>query len=262
MNSIDLNCDIGELPEALADGSQEALMRYVSSVNIACGAHAGDVRIMRASIEQALRHGVSIGAHPGYEDRTNFGRVELKLTPEQISESVFQQTVVLDRIATQSGAALTHVKAHGALYNQAARNREIARAIAKGVKRWRGDVVLVGLAGSVMLDEFRAAGFSVAAEAFADRRYEHDGSLRSRKFDDAVLREPEEAAIQALRIVLEGNVIDAGGDTIPLQADTICIHGDTPGAVQIAAAVHRRLQGAGIRIRPLTSAMGRTRVTL
>jgi len=252
MKCIDINCDLGEMPEALADGSQEALMGYVSSANIACGGHAGDAQTMRTTIEQALRKRIAIGAHPGYEDRANFGRIELHLTSEQISASVYRQILALEEIAQQCGAHIGHVKAHGALYNQAARSRDIARAIAEGVRRWRAGVILVGLAGSVMLEEFHAAGFLVAAEAFADRRYERDGSLRPRKFSDALLRDPEQAADQALRIVEQGKVVTADGSVVSLLAQTLCIHGDTPGALEIAAAVHRRLTGAGIAIRALS----------
>jgi 5-oxoprolinase (ATP-hydrolysing) subunit A len=252
MNRIDLNCDLGEMPEALADGSQEALMKYVSSANIACGGHAGDAEMMRTTIEQALRGKVAVGAHPGYEDRTNFGRIELQLAPEQISASVHRQILALEEVAQQCGARIGHVKPHGALYNQAVRDREAAVAIAEGVRRWRTDVILVGLAGSAMLEEFRAAGFPVAAEAFADRRYDRDGSLRSRKFEDALLRDPAQAAEQALQIARQGSVGAYDGSSIPLHADTICIHGDTPGAVEIAAAVHRRLVQAEIAIMALT----------
>jgi 5-oxoprolinase (ATP-hydrolysing) subunit A len=254
MRTIDLNCDMGEMPEALVDGSQEALMRYISSANVACGGHAGNAEMMRATVEQALRHGVSVGAHPGYEDRANFGRNELQLAPEQVSSLVYRQILALEGIAEKCGTRIIHVKAHGALYNQAARNHKIARAIAEGVRRWNADVVLVGLAGSVMLEEFRAAGFPVAAEAFADRRYEGDGSLRSRKFEDALLRDPKQAAEQALRIVAQGSVIAAEGSLVPLSAQTICIHDDTPGAAEIAAAVHQRLKKAGISIRALAPA--------
>ena len=253
MKCIDLNCDMGELPEALADGSQEALMQHVSSANIACGGHAGDAQTMRTTIEQAMRRKVAVGAHPGYEDRANFGRIELQLTPEQISPSVHRQILALEEIAQRCGARIGHVKPHGALYNQAARHREIARAIAEGVRRWRADLILVGLAGSVMLGEFSAAGFPVAAEAFADRRYEPDGSLRPRKFEDALLRDPEQAAGQALRIIEQESVVATDGSSIHLRADTICIHGDTPGAVEIAAVVHRRLTQAGITIKTMTS---------
>ena len=251
MTSIDLNCDMGEMPAALADGTQEALMRYISSANVACGGHAGDAAMMRTTVQQALRHGVRVGAHPGYEDPANFGRNALHLAAKEITELVHRQIVALEKIATPLGAHIAHVKTHGALYNQAARDRLIARAIAEGVRRWKSDVILVGLAGSVMLDEFRAAGFPVAAEAFADRRYESDGTLRARKFDDALLRDPREAAAQALRIVQQGSVIAADGSIVPLAAQTICIHGDTPGALEIAAAVHHQLKQAGITIQAL-----------
>lgn len=252
MKFIDVNCDVGEIPEAIADGSQEALMPYISSVNIACGGHAGDTQMMRATIGQALQHRLSIGAHPGYEDPANFGRLELQLSSEEIAASVHRQIQALHRIAEECGASIHHVKAHGALYNQAARDRQIARAIAEAVRRAHPNAILVGLAGSIMLEEFRAAGFSVAAEAFADRRYEPNGTLRSRKFADALLRDPEQAADQAIRIAQHSSVIAADDTAIPLHADTLCLHGDTPGAPQIAAAIHRRLTQAGITIQPLT----------
>jgi UPF0271 protein len=251
MKRIDLNCDMGELPEMLGDGSQEALMKLVTSVNVACGGHAGDQEMMRLTIEQALRHGVALGAHPGYEDRKNFGRVALNLSAEEIRDSVYRQVASLARIAEKCGAAVEHVKPHGALYNQAAQDAEIARSIAEGVRRWRRDVVLVGLAGSLMVNEFRAAGFVVASEAFADRRYEKDGSLRARKFRDGLLDKPEQAATQALRIVEQQSVLTREGVEVPVMAQTMCIHGDTPGAERIAEAVRRALEGAGVSVRAL-----------
>jgi len=253
MNRVDLNCDMGEVGEAVSGGAQEELLRYVTSANVACGGHAGDAAMMQATIEQCLRHGVAIGAHPGYEDRANFGRIELSLGREQVAASVHRQVVALAEIAADCGARISHVKPHGALYNQAARERELARAIAEGVARWRNDVVLVGLAGSTMLEEFRAAGFSVAAEAFADRRYERDGTLRSRKFPDSLLKDPKEAAAQALQIAERGSVVAADGSTVPLHAQTICIHGDTPGASEIAAAVNGALRAAGITLKPIAA---------
>lgn len=252
MKHIDLNCDMGEMPEALADGSQELLMRQVSSVNIACGGHAGDSKMMRATIEQALRHNVAIGAHPGYEDRANFGREELQLSAEEIAAFVYRQILALDEIAVSLGARIAHVKAHGALYNQATRDRQIARAIAEGVRRWRTDVILVGLAGSAMLEEFRSSGFPAAAEAFADRRYAADGTLRSRKFPDALLTNPRDAAAQALQIVNCGSVVAADGKTLPLLAQTVCLHSDTPGAVQIASQIRVVLESAQIQVARLT----------
>ena len=248
---MDLNCDVGELPEALADGSQEAILRQVTSANIACGGHAGDLQMMRATIEQAQRCGTAIGAHPGYEDRASFGRIELKLSSEEVAASVYRQILALAEVADRCGAHIGHVKPHGALYNLAARDRGIARAIADGVARWRRYVTLVGLAGSVMLKEFHTAGFAVAPEGFADRKYEGDGSLRARKFRDALLHDPAEAAAQALRIAKEGSVVAANGAVIPLKVETICIHGDTPGAPQIAAAVRRALEDAGVALQAL-----------
>src|SRR5881296_2652664 len=245
---VDLNCDMGEVPEAIADGTQEALMRSITSVNIACGGHAGDEQTMKTTIEQALRWKLAIGAHPGYPDRANFGRLELKLPLNEISAFIFEQVKALADVADRCGARVVHVKPHGALYNQAVRNRELAESIAKGVARWNREVVLVGLAGSPMLDVFREAGFAVAAEAFADRRYEADGTLRSRKFEDALIRDPEEAGRQALAIVEQGSVVASDGSEVAVEAQTICIHGDTPRAPQIAATVGRTLREAGITL--------------
>ena len=251
MKFIDLNCDMGEMPEVIANGTQEALMAFITSVNIACGGHAGDEGTMRTTVEQALRRNVAIGAHPGYADRANFGRLELDLSADAIAESVFQQVSRLAEIAAKCGSKISHVKAHGALYNQAARDAAIAAAVAKGVARWGRDVILVGLAGSQMLDVFREAGFGIAAEAFADRCYEPDGSLRSRKFADGLILDPAEAAEQAFCIAEIGSVVAAGGRDIRLNAQTICIHSDTPGSVKIAGAVAHRLREAGIALRPL-----------
>jgi len=251
MKRIDLNCDMGELPEMLADGRQEALMQFITSVNVACGGHAGDDAMMRATIEQALRHGVAVGAHPGYEDRENFGRIPLNLSAEEICNSVHRQVAALAEVTEKCGAQIGHVKPHGALYNQAAQDAAIARAIAEGVRRWRQDVVMLGLAGSPMLEEFRSAGFRAAAEAFADRRYEKDGSLRARKFRDGLLDKPEQAAEQALRIVEGRGVLTREGELVLIQAETICIHGDTPGAEHIAEAVRKTLEGAGVEVKAI-----------
>ncbi len=246
MKSIDLNCDMGELPEAIADGTQEALMPSLTSINVACGGHAGDEQTMTATIRQALRWNLAVGAHPGYPDRQNFGRLELNLAPETIADFVFEQVRALAEVTAESGVHLAHVKPHGALYNQAARNPKLAQTIANGVARWGRDVVLVGLAGSSMLEVFRDAGFAVAAEAFADRRYEPDGSLRSRKLEGALILDPVEAAQQALSIVERASVIASDGTEVVVKAQTLCIHGDTPGAPEIARAVAQKLRHAGI----------------
>ncbi len=223
---------MGELPEAIDDGTQESLMPHLTSVNIACGGHAGDEQTMRRTVEQARRHSLAIGAHPGYLDRANFGRTELHLPPAAVEELVYDQIRALANFAGE----IVHVKPHGALYNQAVRDRALAEAIARGAARFSKDVVLVGLAGSEMLDVFRDAGFRVAAEAFADRKYEPDGTLRSRNFDDALIRDPAKAAEQAVEIAHSG------------RAQTICIHSDTPGSPAIAAAVAVALESAGIHL--------------
>jgi len=248
MTRIDLNCDMGELPEAIADGTQEALLRSITSANVACGGHAGDERTMHTTIEQAMRAGVAVGAHPGYPDRENFGRLELKMSAEAVANSIYEQVRALAGVAAKCGAKLVHVKPHGALYNQAVKNRELAEAIAQGVAKLSKDLVLMGLAESPMLGVFREAGFAVAAEAFADRRYEPDGTLRSRKFENALIRDPAEAAKQALSIAQRGMVTAHDGTVVKLTAQTICIHGDTPGSVQIAVAVAQALRTAKVTL--------------
>ncbi|MFN7994512.1 MAG: 5-oxoprolinase subunit PxpA [Bryobacteraceae bacterium] len=225
--TIDLNCDMGELPDAALE---EALMAYITSANVACGGHAGDPATMRRTVDLARKHGVAVGAHPGYPDRANFGRLELRLSEAEIAQTVADQIRALTEIAGD----LAHVKPHGALYNVAAKNEAVARAIGEGAASVNRDLVLVGLAGSAMLDVWRGMGFRTAAEAFADRRYEPDGTLRPRKFADALITDPQSAAAQAVRFAKEG------------RAQTICIHSDTPGSVTILAAVAEALRNAGI----------------
>src|SRR5216683_3089441 len=251
MKSIDPNCDMGETPEHISDGTQEALMRSITSVNIACGGHAGDAQTMATTIQQALRYKLAIGAHPGYADRANFGRIELNVSPDEVADSLYAQVRTLAEVAARYHANITHVKPHGALYNQAVRNSQLARAIATGVARWSQHVVLVALAGSPMLDVFDDADFPIAAEAFADRRYEPDGTLRSRKHADALIHDPAEAAQQALTIVQHGKVVARDGSEVPVHADTLCIHSDTPGSTKIAAQVAQTLRDARVQLRPL-----------
>jgi UPF0271 protein len=191
---------------------------------------------MERTIRLAMRHGVAVGAHPGYPDKEHFGRIELLMTPEEIEGSVYDQITALENVAKALGCPLRHVKPHGALYNVAARDRTIAAAIAAGVRRWNEAAPLVGLAGSLMLDVWREAGFPVLAEAFADRAYEPDGTLRSRFLPGALIADPAQAAEQALRIAYSGS------------AQTICIHGDTPHAVEIARAVRERFLREGITV--------------
>jgi UPF0271 protein len=230
---IDVNCDMGEIPALLADGTQDRLLAHVTSVNVSCGAHAGDAQTIEQTIRAAVRRKVKVGAHPGYPDPQNFGRVALAMTPAQVADSVFAQLVAFEEIASRAGAAVEHVKPHGALYNTAVKERATAQAIADGIRRWRKSIPVMGLAGSLMLDVFRESGFTPLAEAFADRAYEPDGTLRSRQLPGAMIHSPSEAAAQALRLAESGTV------------DTICIHSDTRGSVEIAAAVSAALREAG-----------------
>jgi len=228
--TIDLNCDMGELEDA---AHEAALMEYITSANIACGGHAGDDETMERTARLALARGVRIGAHPSYPDRAHFGRLELALPAVEVERTVREQIERLERVARKLGASLTHVKPHGALYNVAARNEEVARAIGAAVARWRAGATVFGLAGSGALEVWRGMGLTAAAEAFADRRYEADGSLRSRQFDDALITNPGEAAAQAVWLARAG------------AAQTICVHGDTPQAVEILKACRDALRSAG-----------------
>jgi UPF0271 protein len=224
--TIDLNCDMGELEDS---AHEAALMQYITSANIACGGHAGDESTMERTARLAIDRGVNIGAHPGYPDRANFGRVEMPMTSEEIERTLVEQIERLEAVVRCVGGRIVHVKPHGALYNVAVHNREVAHAIGGGVARWRRGVPIFGLAGSPMLDVWREMGLAVAGEAFADRRYEPDGTLRSRKFPDALITDLQAAAAQAVRLAREGKV------------QTICVHGDTPGAVQILKACREAL---------------------
>ncbi|MBZ5723416.1 MAG: LamB/YcsF family protein [Acidobacteriia bacterium] len=224
--TIDLNCDMGELEDAQHEA---ALMEHISSANIACGGHAGDEATMERTVRLALERGVAIGAHPGYPDRANFGRVEMPMAAGEIERTVREQIERLEAVVRRLGAAIVHVKPHGALYNVAVRNAEVARAIGHGVAGWNPHTTLFGLAGSPMLEVWRGMGLAVAGEGFADRRYEPDGTLRSRRLPGALITDPQEAAAQALRLAREGN------------AQTICVHGDTPGAVAILKACRQAL---------------------
>jgi 5-oxoprolinase (ATP-hydrolysing) subunit A len=224
--NIDLNCDMGELEDAAHDA---ALMAYITSANIACGGHAGNDSTMERTARLALAHGVHIGAHPSYPDRAHFGRLEIPMSSEEIRATVRAQIEHLERVLARLGARIVHVKAHGALYNLAARDQEVARAIGAAICGWNPQAVVFGLAGSPGLEVWREMGLRVAAEGFADRRYESDGSLRSRQFADALIAGPFEAAAQAVRLAREG------------VAQTICVHSDTPHSIEIVRACREAL---------------------
>jgi UPF0271 protein len=243
--SIDLNADVGE---GMAD---EALLPYVTSVNVACGFHAGDPVTMDETVKAALARNVRVGAHPGFPDREHFGRVPVEMPAEAIENLVLYQVAALDGFVRSRGGALSHVKPHGALYHEGAEFPDVARAIAEGVRRFHAGLILLGAAGSMLLEAGRDAGLLVAAEAFADRRYLPDGTLVPRSRPDALLTDPEEAAAQALTLARDGFVAAADGSRLSLRPDSICLHGDTPGAAAIARRVSERLRQEGVRIAPL-----------
>jgi UPF0271 protein len=246
-NRIDLNADVGESFGPWPMGADEALIPLVSSVNIACGAHAGDPGTLLQTVALAAAHGVAIGAHPGYPDLAGFGRRDLEMTPTDLRASLISQIGAIQAAARVAGTKVRHVKPHGALYNRAARDPGVATTIAEAVRDLDPTLVLVGLAGSVSITAARAAGLAVSEEAFADRRYEADGSLRSRQLPGALL-DPADAAAQALAIVRDGWVTAGDGSRLAVRADTICIHGDSPDAVSIARAVIAALGDAGILV--------------
>jgi UPF0271 protein len=250
-NKIDLNCDMGEGFGAYRLGNDEALMGLVTSANIACGYHAGDPLMMDRTVRLAAQYGVGIGAHPGFPDLAGFGRRAMQLAPEEIENAVLYQVGALAAFARSVGSELAHVKPHGALYNMAAKDIEVAWAIARGVARAGEEIIVVGLTGSVMIEAALEAGLRVAREGFADRAYEADGSLRSRKLDGALIHDPETAAERAVRIARDGIAVAYTGEEIPLQVDTLCVHGDTPGAVEIVKAIRRRLEEAGVEVAPM-----------
>ena len=249
---IDVNCDMGEGFGAWAAGNDSAVLPFVTSVNLACGFHGGDPRTMDRTVAMAVRAGVAVGAHPSHLDLRGFGRRVIQAEPEEVEADVLYQVGALLAFVRSHGARLTHVKPHGALYNQAAQDVTLARAIARGVARVERGLRLIGLAGAEPMR--RAAeeeGLAYAAEAFADRGYAADGSLVSRKLDGSVILDPQRAAAQAVQIVTQGQLETADGRVIPLRADTLCLHGDNPNAEEIAWAVRQALGVAGVEVRAL-----------
>ncbi|MBZ5551535.1 MAG: LamB/YcsF family protein [Acidobacteriia bacterium] len=245
---IDLNCDMGEGFGAWRMGVDEAIMPFITSVNIACGFHAGDPDTMRRTVECAVRHGVAVGVHPGFPDLIGFGRRDMNVTPEEARNFVLYQIGALSAFVQAQGARLSHVKPHGALYNRAARDAQLASAIALAVKEFDPSLVFIGLANSELVRAGERLGLRVASEVFADRTYQPDGSLTSRRLPHAMVKDPREAAARVIRMVREGKVKTIDGQDCSVRADTVCIHGDTPGALQFAQTVRQELDGAGVEI--------------
>jgi UPF0271 protein len=244
---IDLNCDMGESFGRYGLGNDAAVMPFISSANIACGLHAGDPLVMRSTILLARQHGVGMGAHPGWPDLQGFGRREMNLAPDEVEAFVLYQIGALAAFAKAEGIELRHVKPHGALYNQAAKDQALAASIARAIKSFDKDLILVGLAGSALVASGLELGLRVANEGFPDRRYNADGTLVSRKEANAILESPEEVAAHAVALAQAG--IDFGGRRV--QVDTLCLHGDNPHAAENARMVHEALAQSGIEVKAL-----------
>lgn len=242
MKTIDLNADLGE------GCDDAAVMPFISSANIACGVHAGDAETMRRTVGLCVRHDVAIGAHPSLPDRQSFGRMEMQIAPNDVHALILQQIQALQDIAQATGAALRHVKPHGALYNMAARDGALADAIARAVRDFDASLVLVGLAGSASIDAAREAGLACAREAFCDRRYRADGSLTPRSQSGSVIEEIGAAAAQAVSIAARHEAIADDGSRVRIEADTLCVHGDRPNAGEFARRLREALEGAGLRV--------------
>ena len=244
MRSVDLNADVGEGQAAV----EAALLPLVTSANVACGLHAGGPATMRATVALALRHGVAIGAHPGFDDREGFGRRPMHLRADEIVDLVLYQLGALEAIARAEGAALRHVKPHGALYNQAEADQALALAIIAGIRAFDTRLRLVGRAGSAMQEAAQALGHPFTAEAFADRRYRSDGSLLPRSDPQAVLVDPDAVADQVRSLVTDGEVLASDGTRVTVAFETLCLHGDTPGSAALAARVRQELGALGVSV--------------
>lgn len=245
---IDLNCDLGESYGVYTIGQDEAVMRHVTSANVACGFHGGDPAVMRQTVRRAKAAGVAVGAHPGYPDLVGFGRREIDATPSEIEDMVLYQLGALAGMATAEGVRLQHVKPHGAMFNQAARDMAVASAIARAVAAFDSTLILFGLAGSLILEAGERQGLRVASEVFADRAYEPDGSLASRRNPGSVIHDADAVVARVVQMVREGTVAALDGRVIALRADTVCTHGDTPGAAELTRRLRERLEADGIRV--------------
>jgi 5-oxoprolinase (ATP-hydrolysing) subunit A len=251
---IDLNADVGESFGVYSLGQDPVLLQAITSANVACGFHAGDPGVMRATVTLARAHGVAVGAHPGFPDLAGFGRREMRATPREVEDFVVYQIGALAAIAAAEGVALQHVKPHGALYNMAGRDAALADAIARATACVDRSLILFGLPGSQLMHAGARAGLRTAGEVFADRAYHPGGALVPRDQPGAVIHEPEQVVSRVLAMVRDRSVTASDGSRVPLHFDTICVHGDTPGAADLALRIREALSQAGIH----ASAVGRT----
>ena len=248
--TVDLNVDCGEGFGIYPSGDDDALFRWVSSANIACGFHAGDPRTMRRTVRLAMKHGVAIGAHPGLPDLAGFGRREMALTPEEAADITLYQIGALEAFVKAEGGMLSHVKPHGALYTMLARDRLHSDAVALAIQRLDPDLILYGFAGGESIAAAESAGLRAASEAFADRTYSPDGSLAARHLPDAVITDPDRMARRAVDLATTGSTLDAG-PAAAIRVDTLCIHGDCKAPAGAAQAIYERLAAHGIAVEPL-----------
>ena len=249
MTTIDLNSDVGESFGRWTLGDDEALMPLITSANVACGFHAGDPSTLRRTCAQAALHGVSVGAQVGYRDLAGFGRRFIEMDPAELTDDVIYQIGALQALAAVEGTSVRYVKPHGALYNAIVHHRRQALAVVEAVRAVDAGLPVLGLPGSVLLDEVRAAGLRAVPEAFADRGYTPEGTLVPRSEPGALLHDPVEVASRMVQLVTDGVLTAVDGTQIRVSAESICVHGDSPGAVEMAAGVRQALQDAGITVR-------------
>lgn len=247
LNCLDLNCDMGEGFGAYTMGNDIAILDHVTSANIACGFHAGDPGTMRRIVSAAIAKGVAVGAHPGLPDLQGFGRREMKITPAEAYAMVLYQIGALAGFASAAGGRLNHVKPHGALYNMAVKDRKLSDAIAQAVRDFDPGLIFFGLAGSEMIKAAEALGLRAANEVFADRSYQDDGSLSPRGLPDAMIEDPDQSLAQ-VRQMLAGSVTALSGKVVPVRADTLCLHGDQPGALDFARHIRGALTADGVAL--------------
>lgn len=251
---IDINCDLGESYGAFTVGNDAKIMPYITSANVACGFHAGDPKTIANTINLAKKHKVAVGAHPSFPDLMGFGRREMQLTPEEAKDYTIYQVSAVQGFARAAGTGLQHVKPHGALYNMTAKDEELARAIVEAVHALKDDLIVFAPPKSVLAKAASKAGLRVAHEFFADRAYNPDGSLVSRKQADAIIQEPRKVVERAIKAVKEETILAANGETLNIgEVHTICVHGDTPSAVRLAEALKKGLAKASVKVVPVGS---------
>ena len=249
--TIDINCDMGESFGRYSLGNDSAIMPYISSANIACGFHGGDPQVMAATVRLALAHGVAIGAHPGLPDLAGFGRRAMELTPKEIEAITVYQLGALSGFIRVAGGRLNHVKPHGALYNMACKDQAIAQSIARAVNRFDSNLILYGMAGSELVAAGTREGLAVAREVFVDRTYQVDGSLTPRQDPGALITNESDALKQLHRVIAQGKVCTVDGIDVDVKAETVCIHGDTPGALAFVQAIRQFSHNNRIAIKPV-----------